>query len=46
MQSLKEDFGLSKWERPETVSDFLQSVGRELEIEASEGRPPKSGSTL
>ncbi len=41
---LREDFRLSTRETPEMVSDFLQSVGRELEIEASEGRPSKSGS--
>lgn len=41
---LEEDFELSLRERPVVASDFLQSVGRELDIEASEGRPSKSGS--
>ena len=41
---LEEDFSFSPREIPESASDFLRSVGRELEIEASEGRPSKSGS--
>ena len=36
---LMEDFGLSAWEPPEQQSDFLRSIGRELDIEANEGRP-------
>lgn len=43
---LERDFAVSRRERPENVSDFLGSVGRELEIEASEGRPSPSGSML
>ncbi len=41
---LEEDFSFAPREIPESASDFLRSVGRELEIEASEGRPSKSGS--
>ena len=41
---LEEDFSFSPREIAEATSDFLRSVGRELEIEASEGRPSKSGS--
>jgi nitrate reductase assembly molybdenum cofactor insertion protein NarJ len=41
---LKEDFGLCERERPEQASDFLLSVGRELDIETSEGRPAQSRS--
>jgi len=41
---LEEDFSLSAREQTEPASDFLRSIGRELEIEASEGRPSKSGS--
>jgi nitrate reductase assembly molybdenum cofactor insertion protein NarJ len=40
---LREDFGPSEWEPPEQANDFLRSVGRELDIEASEGRPARSG---
>jgi nitrate reductase assembly molybdenum cofactor insertion protein NarJ len=43
---LKQDFSLSTREKPEIVSDFLRSVGRELDIELTEGRPSKSGSML
>ncbi len=41
---LREDFDLSERERPEHASDFLNSIGRELAIEASQGRPEKSRS--
>ena len=37
---LRADFNLSEWVPPEQKSDFLRSVGRELDIEANEGRPP------
>jgi nitrate reductase assembly molybdenum cofactor insertion protein NarJ len=43
---LDEDFSFSPREIAESASDFLRSVSRELEIEASEGRPSKSGSIL
>ena len=43
---LKEDFGLSDWKPPERDNDFLGSVGRELDIEANEGRPAASGRML
>ena len=43
---LEQDFSLSERQTPEKASDFLQSVGRELAIEATEGRPSKSGSML
>jgi hypothetical protein len=41
---LKEDFGLSEQKRQEQESDFLRSIGRELDIETSEGRPAQSRS--
>jgi nitrate reductase assembly molybdenum cofactor insertion protein NarJ len=43
---LKEDFDLSERELPEQQSDFLRAIGRELNIEANEGRPTKSGRML
>jgi nitrate reductase assembly molybdenum cofactor insertion protein NarJ len=43
---LREDFGLSESELPEQGNDFLRSVGRELDIEANEGRPARSGRIL
>jgi nitrate reductase molybdenum cofactor assembly chaperone len=43
---LKEDFGLSEWKPPERENDFLRSIGRELDIEASEGRPAQARSML
>ncbi len=43
---LKEDFGLSDWKPPEQENDFLRSIGRELDIEANEGRPAQSRSIL
>lgn len=46
LQVLREDFGLSEWIPPERESDFLRSVGRELDIEASQGKPAKSGRML
>ena len=39
VEVLKQDFGLSEWKPPEEGNDFLGSIGRELDIEASEGRP-------
>ena len=41
---LKEDFNLSEWKPPERENDFLRSIGRELVIEANEGRPAPSRS--
>jgi nitrate reductase assembly molybdenum cofactor insertion protein NarJ len=41
---LRKDFDLSERERPEPESDFLRSVGRELDIEANEGRPVQAPS--
>ncbi len=41
---LEEDFSFSPREISEPASDFLRSIDRELEIEATEGRPSKSGS--
>jgi nitrate reductase assembly molybdenum cofactor insertion protein NarJ len=41
---LEEDFSFSPRELSEQGSDFLRSIDRELEIEATEGRPSKSGS--
>ncbi len=43
LQVIKEDFGLSDWKPPEQDNDFLRSIGRELDIEATEGRPARSG---
>ena len=34
LEVLRQDFGLSKSVRPEDTSDFLRSIGREMEIEA------------
>jgi nitrate reductase assembly molybdenum cofactor insertion protein NarJ len=36
---VKQDFGLSDWTPPEQDNDFLHSIGRELEIEATDGHP-------
>jgi len=41
---LKKDFDLSEWKPPERENDFLRSVGRELVIEETEGRPAPSRS--
>jgi nitrate reductase assembly molybdenum cofactor insertion protein NarJ len=41
---LMEDFHLSEWKPPERENDFLRSIGRELAIEANEGRPAPSRS--
>ena len=41
---LEEDFSFSPKEMTKPASDFLRSIDRELEIEATEGRPSKSGS--
>ncbi len=46
LQVIKEDFGLSDWKPPEQDNDFLRSIGRELDIEATEGRPARSGRML
>jgi hypothetical protein len=46
LEVLRIDFGLEPWTAPEHDNDFLRSVGRELEIEANEGRPAKSGGML
>jgi nitrate reductase assembly molybdenum cofactor insertion protein NarJ len=46
LEVLKADFGLSSWTPPERDNDFLRSIGRELEIEAEEERPSKSGKML
>ena len=43
LEVLKQDFELSDWQPPEQDNDFLRSVGRELEIEATAGRPAPSG---
>jgi len=40
---LDRDFPCVERALPENYSDFLQFIGRELEIEASEGRPTPSG---
>ncbi len=46
LRVIKEDFGLSEWKPPEQDNDFLRSIGRELDIEANEGRPARSGRML
>ena len=46
LEVLKVDFELSQWVPPERGNDFLGSIGRELEIEANEGRPAPSGKML
>ncbi len=46
LEVLKEDFGLSEWKPPEQDNDFLRSIGRELDIEANEGRPAPSRKML
>lgn len=43
---LEADFQLSERERPEQGSDFLRSIGREMDIDASEGSPAPSGRML
>ena len=43
---LREDFDLNEWKPPEQDNDFLSSIGRELDIEANQGRPAKSGGML
>jgi nitrate reductase assembly molybdenum cofactor insertion protein NarJ len=43
LEVLRVDFGLGEWMPPEQDNDFLRNIGRELEIEADEGRPAKSG---
>jgi len=46
MAVLKKDFGLSEPQRQERESDFFRSIGRELDIETSQGRPAQSRSLL
>jgi nitrate reductase assembly molybdenum cofactor insertion protein NarJ len=41
---LKQDFDLGEYLRPEQKSDFLQSLGREMEIEAEDASPAQLGS--
>jgi nitrate reductase assembly molybdenum cofactor insertion protein NarJ len=44
---LEEDFNPSERQQPKQQSDFLRSVGRELDIEETEGRPAaQTGSML
>jgi nitrate reductase assembly molybdenum cofactor insertion protein NarJ len=40
---LKQDFNLADYERPEQKSDFLRSLGREMEIEAEDAIPAQVG---
>lgn len=40
---LKQDFDLADYRRPEQRSDFLRSLGREMEIEAEDAIPAQSG---
>ena len=42
---LDRDFQRTERRPPERNNDFLQSIGRELDIEASEGRPTPTGIT-
>ena len=46
LEVLKQDFSLSEWRPPEQDNDFLRSIERELDIEANQGRPAKSGRML
>jgi hypothetical protein len=46
LEVLRVDFGLEPWTAPEQDNDFLHCVQRELEIEANEGLPAKSGGML
>jgi nitrate reductase assembly molybdenum cofactor insertion protein NarJ len=46
LKVLKQDFALSDWQPPEQDNDFLQSLGRELDIEANAGKPAPSGRML
>jgi nitrate reductase assembly molybdenum cofactor insertion protein NarJ len=43
---LKQDFQLAEWIPPEKDNDFLGAIGRELDIEATEGRPAPAGRML
>ncbi len=43
---IEEDFGPAEPEQPQRENDFLRSIGRELDIEATEGRPAPSGKML
>jgi hypothetical protein len=40
---LRQDFDLAEHRRPEQRSDFLQSLGREMEIEAEDASPEQLG---
>ena len=40
---LKQDFNLADYKRPEQRSDFLRSLGREMEIEAEDASPAQVG---
>jgi nitrate reductase assembly molybdenum cofactor insertion protein NarJ len=46
LEVIKVDFDLATWQAPEKDNDFLRSIGRELEIEESEGKAAKSGGML
>ena len=46
LEVLKKDFSLAAWKPPEQDNDFLRSIGRELDIEATEGRPARTGRML
>ena len=41
---LQQDFDLGEYRRPEQKNDFLQSLGREMEIEAEDANPAQPGS--
>ena len=41
---LQQDFDLGEYRRPEQKNDFLQSLGREMEIEAENASPAQPGS--
>lgn len=43
---LKDDFQLAEWTPPEQDNDFLSCIGREMEIEANEGKAAPSGRML
>lgn len=46
LEVLKQDFQLTAWNPPERDNDFLNSIGRELDIEATEGSPAPAGKML
>jgi nitrate reductase assembly molybdenum cofactor insertion protein NarJ len=46
LEALRVDFALGPWRPPGMDSDFLRSIGQELNIEADEGQPAPMGRIL